>query len=67
MDEPLKKAKEIAGGTVALARMLGIKSQAVSQWDRIPPSRVLDVERQTGISRYEQRPDIYGQPTEAAE
>lgn len=42
-----------------LARALGITIGAVSQWDRVPAERVLDVERVTGISRHELRPDIY--------
>lgn len=49
-----------AGGPSALARQLGIKPQGISQWRRVPPERVLEVERITGISRYQIRPDIYG-------
>ena len=43
-----------------LATELGITHGAVSQWSRVPAERVLDVERVTGISRHELRPDIYG-------
>ena len=69
MNEPCRKAKEIAGGPSALSKLIGgVTPQAVSQWDRVPVSRVLDVERVTGISRHELRPDVYGsQPQEAAE
>lgn len=68
MDDALTKAKEAAGGTVALARAIGLRSQAVSQWFRVPAARVLDVERVTGVSRHELRPDVFGsEPTEAAE
>lgn len=42
-----------------LAIRLGISSQAVSQWRRIPVSRVLDVERVTGVPREQLRPDVY--------
>ena len=49
----------------ALAEKLGLTAQAVSQWDDVPADRCLDVERATGVTRYELRPDIYGsQPTE---
>ena len=53
------------GRTTDLADALKISSAAVSQWDRVPAERVLDVERLTGVSRYELRPDIFGeaQPT----
>lgn len=45
-----------------LANELGISAQAISQWRRVPVERVLEVERITGVSRHELRPDIY--PTE---
>lgn len=55
------------GRTTDLADALKISSAAVSQWDRVPAERVLDVERLTGVSRYELRPDIFGEahPTPA--
>lgn len=52
---------------MALARILGIKHTAMYSWKRVPAERVLDIERASGISRHELRPDIYGAPTEAAE
>lgn len=42
-----------------LAKRLGISAQAISQWRRVPVERVLEVERLTGVSRHELRPDIY--------
>lgn len=51
---------------VDLARALGITHGAISQWDAVPPGRVLAVERHTGISRYVLRPDIYGDAPEQA-
>jgi DNA-binding transcriptional regulator YdaS (Cro superfamily) len=42
-----------------LAAHLGITAQAISQWRQIPVSRVLDVERVTGVPREELRPDVY--------
>lgn len=58
--DSLEQAKRKAGGSSALARLLGnITSQAVSQWRKVPVSRVLDVERVTGVSRHDLRPDVY--------
>jgi DNA-binding transcriptional regulator YdaS (Cro superfamily) len=57
--DALKRAIEAAGGLGILADRLGITAQAVSQWDEVPPLRVIAVERATGISRSELRPDLY--------
>lgn len=56
----MKEAINRADGTSALARALGISQAAVSQWRQVPVNRVLDVERITGVSRHDLRPDIYG-------
>lgn len=61
MIEIVAKAAEKAGGVVALARELGIKHTAMYSWKRVPAERVLDIERITGISRYDMRPDIFGE------
>jgi DNA-binding transcriptional regulator YdaS (Cro superfamily) len=42
-----------------LARRLGIRCQAISQWDRVPFGRILDIERVTGVPREQLRPDLY--------
>jgi len=55
----LKRAIETAGGQAEFARLIGITAQAVSQWDEVPPLRVLAVERVSGVSRSELRPDLY--------
>ena len=59
-DTPLQRAIAAVGGTRELGRRIGITSQAISQWDRVPANRVLDVERETGVCRHDLRPDIYG-------
>ena len=49
-----------------IARALGIPVATVSAWmhrGRIPAERVIEVERVTGISRHQLRPDLY--PKEA--
>lgn len=60
--EALERAKRAAGNGASLARALGITAQALSQWDEVPPLRVLDVERFTGVPRHELRPDLYPPP-----
>lgn len=68
MNHALKLAILKAGGSQGLANKLGITRQAVDQWDKVPPLRVLDVERVSGVPRHELRPDIYpAPPAEAAE
>ena len=57
----------VKGGSSAIARAVGLTPQAVAQWDIVPASRVLGVEKTTGVTRYELRPDIYGERPEAAE
>ena len=60
-DKALERAISAAGGPAALARQLGVRPQAVSQWQRVPAERVLDVVRaaEGAVSRHELRPDIY--------
>jgi DNA-binding transcriptional regulator YdaS (Cro superfamily) len=41
--------------------MSDITPQAISQWDKVPAKRVLEVERITGISRHKLRPDVFGE------
>jgi YdaS antitoxin of YdaST toxin-antitoxin system len=45
---------------VDLARLLGVDKSTVSRWseDGVPYHRILDVERVTGISRADLRPDL---------
>lgn len=54
-----ERLSETRGLRIKIARGLGITHGAVSQWKRVPAERVLDVERLTGISREELRPDLY--------
>jgi DNA-binding transcriptional regulator YdaS (Cro superfamily) len=65
-DKAITRAVKAAGTMDKLAIALGISCPAISQWKRIPPGRLVDIERITGIPREELRPDLYRQPPEAA-
>lgn len=60
MIQIVEQGAEKVGGLGKLADGLGIKHQAFYSWKKVPAERVLDFERLTGISRHEQRPDIFG-------
>jgi DNA-binding transcriptional regulator YdaS (Cro superfamily) len=66
---PLRKHRTDAGLTLdKLAERFGVNKSTVLRWEdgRVPAERVLDVERTTGISRHELRPDLYSEPERAA-
>lgn len=65
--EALALAIKNAGSASAIARGLGITPSAVLQWDEVPADRILEVERLTGVSRYDLRPDICGTDPAAAD
>lgn len=49
-------------GLRKLAAILGVRYQSIQDWlsaNKIPAERVLAIEKATGISRHELRPDIY--------
>jgi DNA-binding transcriptional regulator YdaS (Cro superfamily) len=52
-------AAQKCGGMAQLAAELGIARQAIYQWKRVPVDRVVEIERITGVSRNELRPDIF--------
>lgn len=58
-DRALQRAIDKAGGRNALAGALGISGPAISQWDRVPAERVIEVARITGVPRSQLRPDLY--------
>ena len=64
----IEKAVRAAGGQSALARMIGVRQSNIWNWinrDRqgVPPHHVLSVEKATGVSRFELRPDIFDSST----
>ena len=66
MEQLLEWLNAERGRRVFLARELGINSSAISQWDRVPIDRALDIERITGISRHYLCPRIFGEAPEVA-
>lgn len=60
MDQFASWLDERRGRQAELAAALKITSGAISQWSQVPPERALEVERITGISRHDLRPDIFG-------
>lgn len=49
-------------GVCAVARVLGISSQSVSQWKRVPPKHCATISRAFRVSRARLRPDLFGKP-----
>ena len=47
------------GLRIKVARALGVTHGAISQWRHVPATRVLAVEKITGIPRHRLRPDLY--------
>ncbi|WP_411835653.1 transcriptional regulator [Pseudomonas chlororaphis subsp. aurantiaca] len=66
---PLERAILAAGSGRALAEILGVTPMAVSYWKvrGVPARHALPIEKATGISRHELRPDLYpAESTQAA-
>lgn len=60
MSSMTKIAIKRAGGAPLVARELGLTRQAITKWEEVPAKHVLAIERLSGVTRYELRPDIYG-------
>jgi DNA-binding transcriptional regulator YdaS (Cro superfamily) len=62
MNTAIHKAVGIAGGQTNLARAVGVSQPRVWNWlnkNMISPEFVIPVEKLTGVSRHDLRPDIY--------
>lgn len=64
MEIPIKEIAKKVGGVVALGKALGLSKGAVSQWKRVPIDRVISVEKLTGFTRQQLRPDVFGKTPE---
>lgn len=63
-DPIILSAAAKVGGAAKLAKALDLERATIYYWRRVPPHHVLAVERITGVSRHDLRPDLY--PREAA-
>ena len=64
-DKALLDAIKRVGSSYKLAKLIGITPQALAGWNSFPVERVPDIERATGISRHELRPDFWSPPEPA--
>lgn len=65
--EALNRAIELVGGVGQLAERLATAQSTVSNWrarQRVPAKRCREIERVTEgrVTRYELRPDVFGNP-----
>jgi DNA-binding transcriptional regulator YdaS (Cro superfamily) len=61
--DAITRAVAVAGGQTKLAKLIGVTQGHVSSWikrGKVPAEKVLLIERQTGVPRYDLRPDVFG-------
>lgn len=69
----IDRARTLSGGTVALARKVGVRPATVSEWVSgrrpVPAERCLSIERATNgsVTRYDLRPDVFGEAPQSEE
>mgnify|MGYP000884337945 CR=1 FL=1 len=61
---PLQRAVDLAGSQTELARRIGVQQAHVWNWlnrskGKVPGEHVIPIEKATGVSRHELRPDLY--------
>ncbi len=65
--KPIDRATRIVGSQAALARLIGVKPQAVTYWRRnaVPVERCRSIEAATNgaVTVHELRPDVFGPPS----
>jgi hypothetical protein len=59
MDEGMRAACDAVGTPYRLAKLLGVVPHSVLKWKSVPPHRILEVEKVTGVDRAILRPDLY--------
>ena len=60
MENSFDRAIRKAGGYAQVAKALGVRRQTVYKWrERLPLERIPEIERVTGLSRHDLRPDYF--------
>ena len=72
MTTPIKQWRKSAGRSPSdVATEAGVTLAMWNRWEngtrQVPAARVMDIERITGVSRHELRPDIFGPAPSLAE
>lgn len=66
MEKLLEHIRAQRGRLRDLSKDLSVSPSTILTWKQVPPLYCLKIEKLTGVSRYDLRPDIYG-TKEAAE
>ncbi len=62
LPEPARRAFARIGGTNAVARLVRVTPQAVSQWHQVPVRHVMALAAAGGVPAHELRPDVFPAP-----
>lgn len=55
-----KNTGKTVGGVAELARIIGVRTQAISQWKRVPAHHCRVISQELGIPKSKLRPDMWG-------
>lgn len=65
MEKLLEHLRLKRGRLTDLANEIKVHPSTILTWKQVPPVYCLTIERVTGVSRYDLRPDIYGEAISA--
>lgn len=60
MNKLLGNLRKERGRLKRLSDALGVMPATILTWKKVPPKYCLQIEAETGVSRHDLRPDIYG-------
>lgn len=64
LETPTQRAFRSIGGAASVGRLCGVSTQAAHKWLKrgvVPAEHVRTVEGGSGVTRYELRPDVFGE------